>query len=331
LATPKYCNTTTDLTDVYNQIEEYSGTRYKITGWEVYSTAGYIYKSPNTGEVGLLYQDNIRLSVASAIASINSASKWYYDSTNDILYMRSSDNADPDTHEVEKGINWYTFKTRMRDQAQDQIDAMLDRKFPRPIPQARQYHTTNYYDISLVRATALLTCFNILKAYGEAEKAKEMLEEVTNNDKTGIIDNYNSGALKFSWETTVDELGGYNIEVDSSNTGTGFIEFYGKFGGSIDLDDPLIDYDLKDEIWLIQIDKAGAVGTATFKWSRDNGVNWDAANQLTSSSWVYLSAGIFIRFWDRSGSFIISDKWRGYMFVERREDVVEKPIILMRG
>lgn len=332
MSTPVYCNLTTDLTDVFQQIEEYASTRFPLKNFEIYSTAGNIYRCFNTGDVDKLYQDGIRLTEVSAITSISAVSKWYYDSTNDILYMRSADSLDPDTHENEKGIDWLAFKTRMRNKAMDEIDGMLDAKFPRPIPQMRQYHSTSHnFDIGLVKACALLTCANILKSFGASDIGDKLMSEVTNTEKTGIVDKYNSGAMRFWFETTPDELGKYNIEADSSNVGAGFIELTGKYGGSEEIDDPLIEWGVEDEIWLIQIDGAGATKTAKFKWSRDNGSTWEATLQTTNYEWISLGSGVSVRFWDNAGTFTVGDKWRAYMQSDRREDQVQPSTIVLRG
>ena len=332
MPTPKYCNITTDLSDAYVQIEEYASTRFPLKDFEVYSTGGSIYRSQNTGRVEKLYEDGTALTSVSAIASIDAVSKYYYDSTNDVLYVRSSDSADPDTHEVEKGFDWNTLKTRARDKAQDEVDGMLDARFPRPIPQARQYHATDYlYDIGLVKACALLTCANILSSYGDFDGAAALREQVSNSDELGIIDKYNNGKTRFSWETTPDELASYDIEQDASNSGDGFIELYGKYGGDEEIDDRLIAWDLEDEVWLIEIDGAGATGTATFKWSRNNGTSWNATTVKTDYEWISLASGIKIRFWDRDGEFDSGDKWRAYMKIERREDIIQPNITVLRG
>jgi len=332
LAAPTYCNVTTDLTDVFQQIEEYASTRFPLKNFELYSAGGTIYRTFNTGDVDKLYQDGIRLTEVSTIVSISAVSRWYYDATNDILYMRSSDSLDPDTHENEKGIDWLSFKTRMRNKAMDEIDGMLDAKFPRPIPEMRQYHSTdNNFDIGLVKACALLTCANILKSFGAIDAGDKLMSEVTNNEKTGIIDKYNKGEMRFWFETTPDELGKWNIEADSSNAGAGFIELTGRYGGSNDVDDPLMDWDLEDETWLIEIDGAGATGTSTFKWSRDNGTNYEFTLKATDYEWISLGAGVSIRFWDNASTFTSGDKWRAYMQTDRREDQVMPPTVVLRG
>jgi len=333
MARPFYCNITSDLQDVYAEIEQYASTRFSLKGFEVHSAGGSIYKSYNTGQVNELLDDGVRLTEVSTIASIDAISKWYYDSTNDILYVRNSDSTDPDSSETEKGFDWEVVKTRARDKAQDEIDGLLDARFPRPIPQMRQYHATDYnYDIGLVKSCALFTCANILNMFGDFDEAKKLRDQVVNSETSdGIIDKYNNGRMRFSWETTPDELASYNIEQDVSNTGTGFIELFGRYGGAEDIEDPLVDWDLGDEVWQIEIDTAGATGTATFKWSRDDGATYETTLKATNYESISLGAGIKVKFWDRDGAFVLGDKWRIFLFTDRREDIVQPPTVILRG
>ena len=324
-----YCNTTTDLSNAYAKVEEYAATRFLIQGFAVHS--GYIYKSFNPGNIEKFFEDSFQLTSVSAIASVDAPQKYYYDSTNDIVYVRVSDNSDPDEKQMEKGFDWAALKTRMRNRAQDEIDGYLDAKFPRPIPQSRQYHATDInYDYGIVKATALLTCANILNMYGDFENAQELRNQVIDPiDKGGIIDRYNDGRMRFSWETTPDELGRFNIEAVAANTGDGFIELNGRYGGNDETD--RTDDSMDDETWYFEIDTTGSVGTATFKWSRDDGSTYQSTLKTTSQEWIYLAAGIYIRFWDREGEFDSGDKWRAYMHTERRADIIKPTTIVLRG
>ena len=329
-----YCNITTDLSNAYAKIEEYASTRFRIRGYSIESQSGFIYKSFNPGNIEVFFEDSIQLTSVSAVASINAASKYYYDATNDIIYVRVSDATDPDTHIMEKGFDWTALKTRVRNRAQDEIDGYLDAKFPRPIPMSRQYHVSDInYDFGLVKATSLLTCANILNMFGDFENAVELRNQVIDPvDNGGIIDRYNDGRMRFSWETTPDELGRFNIEQNSANTGAGFIELNGRYGGDDDIDEHVnLNFALEDQTWYFEMDTAGAVGTATFKWSRDGGTTFESELKVTSEEWLYLATGIFIRFWDRGSTFADSDNWKAYMHVERRPDIIDPPTKILRG
>lgn len=64
--------------------------------------------------------------------------------------------------------------------------------------------------------------------------------------------------------------------------------------------------------WVIEIDGAGAIGTATFKWSRNNGKDWAATGVKTQEVWGYLYENVYVRFEPGplgSNYFTSGDKW----------------------
>jgi hypothetical protein len=313
----EYCNITTDLTDVNERFEDYN-KRFRMRQ-EFSLHSGNIYKQYGTGEVEQLFQNAIILTEVSAVASIDAVSKWYYDATNDIIYVRCSDDADPDTHTMERGFDWETLKTRVRNEQMEVLDSMLDARFPIPLPESRLYHTTGQYDIDIKRSCALLVNNWFALRAKDFKSAEKFLKQVTNEDGTGIVDLHNSGKRRFSFEVSPDELGHGNIEANSSNTGAGFIEIRGLFSGDT------------DEIWRVEMDLAGAVGTATFKYSRDKGSTWQKEDQATDNEWISLELGIQIRFFHRSGMFALGDKWDIYFTSEQdREDIVYHQIKVQR-
>lgn len=63
-----------------------------------------------------------------------------------------------------------------------------------------------------------------------------------------------------------------------------------------------------DRDYLVQIDLAGALGAATFKWSNDDGMTFTASGVATSSSAIALENGITVIF--GAGPFVLGDIWR---------------------
>jgi hypothetical protein len=314
-----YCNITTDLNDVFDRIEDYNQRTRLRQQFEQHS--GNVYKQPGTGHVYGLFEDSVNMTEVSTSGDIDAAGKWAYDDTNDILYFRASDDVDPDTHVIEGTIDWKTFKTRMRDEAMAELDSMLDARFPRPLPESRGYHTTDNYDVDIKKSCALLTCARIVgRVAGDMKLAKKLMDQVTNDEGTGIVDLHNDGRRVFSWEVSPDELGHFEIEADSTNTGDGFIELKGLYDG------------LVDEIWQVEIDTAGATKTATYKFSRDNGATYEFTLKTTDDEWKSLASGISIRFQQRSGTFDDGDKWVVRVISESaREDIVSPTVRLERA
>jgi hypothetical protein len=59
---------------------------------------------------------------------------------------------------------------------------------------------------------------------------------------------------------------------------------------------------------LFEIDLGGAVGTATFKWSLDDGATWEAENQLTATS-NGVNSGITMT-WGAGSNLVLGAKYR---------------------
>jgi len=65
--------------------------------------------------------------------------------------------------------------------------------------------------------------------------------------------------------------------------------------------------------WIVEIDKSGGIGTATFKWSKNAGKDWEETGVATDEDWNELEDNVWVRFSpDDAGShyFTDGDKWR---------------------
>ena len=125
----EYCNLTSDLTNAYFDIEKYKGYTV-LSGFE--SHAGNVYKLEQSGHVEALFEDGTALTEVSTLVALDASSKWFYDETNDILYVNCSDDAAPSTHTMEKGVTWGTFKATARNDAQEMLEAWLRNDFVTP-------------------------------------------------------------------------------------------------------------------------------------------------------------------------------------------------------
>jgi len=63
--------------------------------------------------------------------------------------------------------------------------------------------------------------------------------------------------------------------------------------------------------YTVEIDLAGDVGVATFRWKKDTTSGWEATGVLTSDSDITLEAGIKVKFQTGSGTpiFAVPDRW----------------------
>lgn len=320
IATPTvtYCNLTTDLIRAYQNIYSFLQPK-EITGWTLASGQASTYQSNATGYCSAVFQDGSPLASTTSIALVEaSASTFYYDATNDKLYIHTSVGTDPDgNNTIEIGVDRTTFLTECRAIAQGRFESMLDMKFPRPLPESRYgaSYLARKYDDDIIQAVAKLTCSIAISSFNPILiDANDLPSRLENEAKT-IIDAHNDGSRKFSWEVTAKEPGSAEI-MPYSVSGDGMIQIYGTYNGTTDV------------IMRIKIITGGATGTATYKYSLNDGSTYNDTAITTSAKWISVGSGtefssginpfeittggLFLRFDDRGGSFTANDTWQLY-------------------
>ena len=86
-STYPYCDTTTDLRRVFDGIDNFA-SRNVMNEFTLVSGQTNTYEKRNTGYVGAVWQDGTELTAKTSIATVEgTAGTWWYDSTNDILYI----------------------------------------------------------------------------------------------------------------------------------------------------------------------------------------------------------------------------------------------------
>lgn len=295
-----YCNVTTHLQQVFKDIEDYNSID-TLEGFTASSGLSNTYQINNCGYYGAIFEDGTALTIKTSTADVDSnASSWYYDSTNDILYVHTSGSDAPSGYTITGAVDdWKTYKETQRNNAMEMMDSMIDPKYPRPLPMAKR--NTSYeeadYDYDIRRSAALLTCYLIVKGRNPSDSLAEMLyQEVWNPDEdSGILWEHIQGKRAFSFETTVDEFSGRMERIDDNTDSGGRIYLCGK-GNAI-----------QHKILRLKIDTAGVVETATFKVSDDDGVSWYTTENSTWHEPIYLHSGVWVRF---EGTFTLDDEWR---------------------
>ena len=295
-----YCNTTTDLQSIFKDIERFQGFDTLET-FTLVSGQTNTYSKRNTGYIGLAFEDGVALTIQTSIANCESnAGSYYYDSTNDILYIHSTDSADPDTHtitvySVEK---WSDLKDRMANYAFEELESYLDPRYPRPLPFARSSYEGHNYDADIVISAALLTCKNIIQARNPDDPlANKFKNRVWNPaDESGILWEYRKGDRSFSFETTKDEFDGNIKRLVIGTNSTGYISLAGK-GDRTSV-----------ERVIILVTTGGLPGAMKWKYSTDYETNWsDIIDSQADSQYYHLINGIYIKF---EGTFVATDKWQ---------------------
>ncbi len=59
--------------------------------------------------------------------------------------------------------------------------------------------------------------------------------------------------------------------------------------------------------YLVEIQTAGPLATARFRWSKDNGTSWMGSNILTAATPTPLDSGVFVTF--GGGSYVVGERW----------------------
>lgn len=296
----RYCNTT-DLYRAFPRIEEMKEAK-TVRSFAVYS--GSILKQPFAGYGEVLFEDGAKLTAAASAAAIV-AGQFYYDSATDILYMQPSSGAFT-THAYRWGVDWATLKGWAADQGSAEFEALLDAKFPVPIPEDPNGSSSRRYAAPQVMAVAYFAASFIAgrmepPKFGPNDVAENAAAELWQNAKR-IVDRYNKGELRFPWETTADEVAGTNITPGASNTSVGIIQVRGEYAGA------------DDGLYVLKCTTGGDVATAAFALSQDNGGTYGNADAYTSSyAWTALVSGLEARFFGLgggSGAFVANDTWK---------------------
>mgnify|MGYP001584764801 CR=1 FL=1 len=306
MAQIEYCNLTTDIYRAYPRIEEFK-VQKTMRGWVLHS--GSVYKKANVGYGEMLFENNLPMAAVASVATI-AAGKFYYDAANDILYAQSTTGTMVTTTNAYLwGVDWDTLKEWAVEQASGRIEALLDQKFPIPIPENSRGTSTQHWDLPIIQATALMACSLIVSRQepmkfnpdGSGANAAADLFLAAKS----IVDQYNAGTMAFSWELTKDEIGSYYIVPGSSNTSVGMFQLRGAYNGA------------EDETWVIKIITGGALATATYKLSQDNGATYGSVvTTLATHAWQTLGNGLEIRFFDRGATttaFIADNTWQIFL------------------
>ena len=304
-----YCNITTDLRDVFPKVGNYQGKKL-LERWVAVSGQANTYLAEAVGYVENIFDDGAQLTVKTSIADVQSnAGSYYYVADTDLLYVHTvgSDNLTAASiPKIESGVDWDAFKLRMRNDAAEEMDSYLNRLFATPLlPRLIKRHSSNDYESTIRLSCAYLTCRNIVRRLSPSDSVANDLEKKAINSNTedgdplGMIDRIIKGEIVLQEQISPREVGKFNVDADSSNSGTGYIWLLGTFTGA------------NYERWRLEIDKNGAPGTATYKLSYDGGTNWDVENKETfnadsNNRRIHIGRGIEVVFY---GTFVDDDKW----------------------
>ena len=186
-------------------------TKHQVFGFKTTDTSNQ-YQAFNTGLITMLYFDGIE--GTSVSDDPNADYEFNYSETTDSVQVFHS-STNPNDMVIEAGIDNATYFDQMLVNASMELNNLLDRRYPTPIPKYTQYdaNTTHVssateYDAIIVKSTCYLCVANLLRTNSRQEEADYYNNLETNMDGSGLVDRLNKGEYKLSYEVDSDDSQG---------------------------------------------------------------------------------------------------------------------------
>jgi hypothetical protein len=200
----------TDLEMYYPNFSSYDAKR-QILGWETTGVT-HFYKSYNTGLITKLFFDGIEGTAVTDDPDANY--EFRYSSGNDSVEVYI-DTANPIDLLMEGGIDNATYFDQMLVNASMELNNLLDGRYATPLPKVAQIDQntasssqSKEYDAIVIKMTCYICVSNILRAEGQTEEADYYYSQVTNSERTGMVDRLNAGEFKLSYEVDAKDRQG---------------------------------------------------------------------------------------------------------------------------
>ena len=224
--------------------------------------------------------------------------QWLYSGGNDSVLLYEANAVNPNDHLLESGEDWETLRTRYISNAEKYLDSRLDGRLPR-----KQFKDKDgNYDYSIVRTTALIACYFLIRASDPtSEVGNALFEEAERN-----ILSLNDGSTKLSWQVSGDASKGVIRQISVSGA-INIVDTRGHY------------YDVYDKVG-VKITTGGAIGTAVYSvWHKDADKlgsermnNSEVADYTETINGQYqpLANDVYIRFaGDTADTATLNDKW----------------------
>ena len=298
ISTFKYA-TSTDLQRVFSKIGDYD-TKTSVYNFVTTSVSNF-YKAYNTGKIDQLYFDGIE---GTAVTDDPNANYEYrYSPTVDSVEV-FLDTADPNDIQIEAGVDFQTLIDDVLENASQELNTLLDARFPVPIPKAFLYaeatdgSDTPQYDPIIVRTTCYLAAANLIRSTDPmSEEADKYYSMVTNIDESGLIDEVNSGKRKLNFEIDTTDKSGNVTEV--TRAGTMYcVETYGSYSG-----------EFYDRIQIL-CTTGGVYGTAKVSiktYGDDKLYGTEITDEIITGGLQHIAGGLYARF--QGNSMTVDDRW----------------------
>jgi len=269
------------------------------------------YQAFDTGLITMLYFDGIE---GTAVTDDPNADYEfnYSETTDSVQVFHSSTN--PNDMVIEAGIDNATYFDQMLVNASMELNNLLDRRYPTPIPKYTQYDadTTHVssateYDAIIIKSTCYLCVANLLRTNSRQEEADYYNNLVTNMDGSGLVDRLNKGEYKLSYEVDSDDSQGKPRTITKSGS-MDIIETGGAYAGEA--------FDLLR----ITCTTAGAYGVAKIKveyYGSDKLFGQEKTDIIVRGTLQEIHGGWFCRF--QGSAMAENDLWEVEVYSETRK------------
>jgi len=301
-----------DLEMYYPAYSQFDAKR-QVFGWATTGTSN-LYLARNSGLVSLLFADGEDLGdpeANSGVVDVNG--EWYYDSALDTVYY-FNDATSPADMVMEGGQDNATYFDQMLVNASMELNNLLDRRYPTPIPKYTQYDadTTHVssateYDAIIIKSTCYLCVANLLRTNSRQEEADYYNNLVTNMDGSGLVDRLNKGEYKLSYEVDSDDSQGKPRAITKSGS-MDIVETGGAYSGQA--------FDLLR----ITCTTTGAYGVAIIKveyFGSDKLFGSETTNIKVTGGLQHIHGGWYCRF--QGASMTQNDLWEVEVYSETRK------------
>ena len=299
----------TDLEMYYPAYSQYD-TKHQVFGWQSTDTTNQ-YQAFNTGLITMLYFDGIEGTSVSDDPNANYEFN-YSETTDSVQVFHSSTN--PNDMVIEAGIDNATYFDQMLVNASMELNNLLDKRYPTPIPKYTQYDantaytsSSTEYDAIIIKATCYICAANLLRTNSRQEEADYYHGLVTNMDGSGMVDRLNKGEYKLSFEVDAKDSKG-KVSTITKTGSMDIVETGGAYTG-----EPF-------DLLRITCTTAGAYGVAKIKkeyYGSDKLLGQETTDITVKGTLQDIHQGWYCRF--QGASMSVSDQWEVELYSATRE------------
>ena len=245
--------------------------------------------------------------------SASDAPSWVYDSDLDLCLI-VIDSKDPNDSVIESGQDNTTYFDQMLVNASMELNSLLDKRFPMPLPKFAQFDlNTSYtssgveYDAIIIKSTCYIVASNLMRQSSRGEEADYYYNLVVNPDGTGIVDRLNKGESKLAFETDHQDSKGKVREITKSGT-MSLIETGGAYIGNA------------FELFEIECTTGGAYGTAEVSvksYGSDKLLGTTTTGVKVTGGLQHVLNGWYARW--QGASMTSGDKWEVQLYSDNKK------------